>query len=188
MGLSDCLWMPRASVPEVPGVRIGTVASLALRHYARAVSTRRVVLALLVVASACLGLAAAYADGSWRALGSTCSQRQSGSRSWCCSSTCSLSGARRASAMPGGDRARALGAQLRRLRASSTTISASVPRASASSYVRWARSSKAWSTTFAGEADVTRVRIRGNHQTDPGERGAARLGAARVCRLLPRAV
>jgi hypothetical protein len=60
--------MPRASVPEVPGVRIGTVASLALRHYARAVSTRRVVLVSLLVASACLGLAAAYADESWRDL------------------------------------------------------------------------------------------------------------------------
>lgn len=42
MGSSNCLCMSRASVPEVPGVRIGTVASLALRHYARAVSTRRV--------------------------------------------------------------------------------------------------------------------------------------------------
>jgi hypothetical protein len=41
---------------------------LLLRYYARAVSTRRVVLVSLVVASACLGLAAAYADGSWRVL------------------------------------------------------------------------------------------------------------------------
>ena len=60
--------MPTSSVPEVPGVRIGTVASLALRHYARAVSTRRIVLVSLLVASACLALAAAYADGSWRDL------------------------------------------------------------------------------------------------------------------------
>ena len=37
-------------------------------YYARAVRTRRVVLVSLVVASACLGLAAAYADGSWRNL------------------------------------------------------------------------------------------------------------------------
>jgi hypothetical protein len=68
IGSSNCLCVPRASVPEVRGVRIGTVASLALRYYARAVSTRRVVLVSLVVASACLGLAAAYTDGSWRVL------------------------------------------------------------------------------------------------------------------------
>ena len=68
MGSSNCLWMPRASVPEVPGVRIGTAASLAPRHYARAVSTHRIVLVSLLVANACLGLAAAYADGSWRDL------------------------------------------------------------------------------------------------------------------------
>jgi hypothetical protein len=68
IGSSNCLCVPRASVPEVHGVRIGTVASPALRYYARAVSTRRVVLVSLVVASACLGLAAAYADGSWRVL------------------------------------------------------------------------------------------------------------------------
>jgi hypothetical protein len=60
--------MPRASVPEVPGVRIGTVASLALRHYARAVSTRRVVLVSLLVASSASWTGVAYADGSWRDL------------------------------------------------------------------------------------------------------------------------
>ena len=55
------------SVPEVPRVRIGTVASLALRDYARAVSTRRVVLVSLLAASACLGLANEPAC-SWRSV------------------------------------------------------------------------------------------------------------------------